>query len=211
MFPVFLRLERQQVVVVGGGPVGRRKAQTLLEVGAYVRVVALEPRPADRAELIAWVAEPYRPDHLTGATLAVAAATPEVNRRVAADARARGVWVNVADDPGASDFVLPATVRRGEFVLAVGTGGAAPALARRVRERLESEYDTVFGEWVGLLAALRPVVRDWIPDPARRRAAYEALSDWEWLGRLRRDGRAATEAAMRAAVERLAGGPGSVE
>jgi precorrin-2 dehydrogenase/sirohydrochlorin ferrochelatase len=206
MYPLFLDLTGRLVVVVGGGPVGRRKARSLRAAGARVRVVALEPCPEGWAADpgLDWRAEAYRPDHLDGAALAFAAATPELNRRVAADARARGVWVNRADDPSAGDFVVPASVRRGAFVVAVSTGGAAPALARRARQRLERDYDAAFGEWVGLLAGLRAAAREQVADPERRRGLFERVSGWDWLERLRRDGAAAVRAALAAELEAAA-------
>ncbi|MBY0513559.1 MAG: bifunctional precorrin-2 dehydrogenase/sirohydrochlorin ferrochelatase, partial [Gemmataceae bacterium] len=154
--------------------------------------------------------EPYRPEHLDGARLVFACATPEVNARVVADAKARGVWVNSSTDPAAGDVALPAVVRSGGLTVAVSTGGASPALARRVRERLEAQFDVAFSAWVALLAELRAEAMATIPDAAHRRALLDELSDWLWLDRLRTDGVAATRTAMRdvIAASRGPSGPG---
>lgn len=199
MFPIFLNLSGKLAVVVGCGAVGARKCAAL--VGAGARVRAIDPRaplgPVVGAE---HVCEPYRAGHLAGAALVCGCAPPEVNARVLADARAAGVWACSASDPAAGDFALPAVVRRGAFALAVGTGGAAPALARRVREKLEAEFDAAFGEWVRVLAEVRAEVLAREPDPARRRALLDGFADWHWLARVRADGPDAARAAMLAAL-----------
>jgi precorrin-2 dehydrogenase/sirohydrochlorin ferrochelatase len=197
MFPLFLDLTDRLVVIIGGGPVGQRKAGAALDAGAHVRLVCLEPRPTglDHHHLD-WLGEPYSPEHLDGATLVFAAATPEVNRRVVADARQRGVWVNTATEPECGDFILPSIMRRGDFVFAVSTGGAAPALARNVCERLAEQFDQAFSDWVALLREVRPVVMEHVADTGRRRELFERLAGWEWLERLRREGRDAVRSAM---------------
>jgi siroheme synthase-like protein len=205
MFPLIVNLTNRLCVVVGGGAVGRRKAASLLAAAARVRLVCLEPRPAEEmAPALEWLTQSYRADHLDGATLVFAAATPEVNRQVVADAHARKLWVNSATDPMAADFLVPATVRRDGFLLAVGTGGAAPALARTVCRRLEEEFDETFGRWVALLAEVRPVVLARVADPEQRRMLFERFCSWDWLDRLRREGADAVRAALLAEVQALA-------
>jgi len=209
MFPVFLNLKARRAVVIGGGAVGRRKAAALLRAGAVVRLVCLEPRPPDRpGPELEWLHEPYQAGHLDGAALVFAAASGAVNGQVARDARDRGLWVNVADDPEAGDFFVPAALRRGPLTLAVSTSGAAPALARDIRRRLGAEFDETFGEWVALLAEVRPVVLARVADAARRRALFERLCRPGWLARFRREGPDAVRSAILEAVETLAADAG---
>jgi precorrin-2 dehydrogenase/sirohydrochlorin ferrochelatase len=199
-----LNLSGRLVVVVGGGSVGLRKLSAVLASGAAVRLVEPGPVP-DLAPGVTHVAEPYRPEHLSGAALVLACAPSAVSARVVADCRARGVWVNAATAPGDGDFTLPAVVRCGEFTLAVGTGGAAPALARRIREKLEREFDGAFAEWVRVLAEVRGEVLATVTDADRRRALLDSFADWPWLARVRAEGADAVRAAMREQV-RAAGG-----
>ena len=119
-----------------------------------------------------------------------------------ADAKAAGIWVNAASDPEQGDFTLPAVVRRGGLTVAVGTGGASPGLARRIREKLEAEFDESFAAWVALLDEARAEVLVAVPDPARRRELLDGFADWAWLARLRAEGADAVRAAIRAAVGR---------
>jgi precorrin-2 dehydrogenase/sirohydrochlorin ferrochelatase len=206
MLPLFLNLAERLAVVIGGGSVGRRKARLLLESGARVRLVCPDSPPLEGlAPAVEWCNCAYRAEHLDGARLVFAAATEEVNRQVVADARARGLWVNSASDPQSGDFYVPAVVRQGDFVLAVGTSGAAPGLAAAVRRQLESQFDATFGQWVALLAEVRPLVLATLADPDRRRDLFDHLCHWDWLARLRREGvesvRAAILAAVRGAAE----------
>lgn len=187
LFPLFVDLAGKRVVVIGGGTVGRRKADAARAAGAVVCVV--DPvAPAD-------ISAEYLPDHLAAAHLVFACATPEVNARVVADATARGVWVNSATDGG--DVILPSVLTRGGLTIAVGTGGASPALARRIREKLDAEFDGAFAAWVALLAEFRPAILSTIPDPDRRRTLLDDLADWRWLAHIRAAGATATREAMR--------------
>src|SRR5262249_1134778 len=95
---------------------------------------------------------------------------------------------------------LASVVRSGELTLAISTGGAAPALARRIREKLEAEFDTAFADWVRILAEVRVVVLAEVADPARRRELLDGFTAWPWLARLRREGAGGVKVARLAAV-----------
>jgi precorrin-2 dehydrogenase/sirohydrochlorin ferrochelatase len=198
VIPVSWDVTGVSALVVGGGTVGLRKATTLANAGADVRTV--DPRPVPDHIRWPWACEPYRVGHLAGAKLVVAAAPPEVNERVVADAKAAGIWVCSTSDPASGSFTFPAVMCRGRFTLAVHTDGAAPAFARRVRDELIDRYDDAYGEFVELLGDLRAAVREAVPDPAERRRVYMELSSFAWLDRLRRDGPAATRAAIEAVI-----------
>jgi siroheme synthase-like protein len=142
-FPVLLDLRGRACVVIGGGMVAERRVASLLTAGAAVTVVSPRVTAALAADAAAGrlrhVARAFAPADLDGALLAFTATDDgRINAEVAREGRARGVWVNAADDPAHCDFLLPAVVRRGPLVVAVGTGGRSPALARAVREELEA-------------------------------------------------------------------------
>ena len=131
MYPLFLNLTGKLAVVIGAGAVGRRKTQALLNAGAKVRVICLETLEEDSHPHLTRIIEPYCALHLDGAVLVFAAANPALNRQIIADAKARGIWVNCADDSGDGDFYVPATLECGAMQIAVSTGGVAPSLASR--------------------------------------------------------------------------------
>jgi precorrin-2 dehydrogenase/sirohydrochlorin ferrochelatase len=206
MLPVFLDLNGRRVAVVGGGAVGRRKAAAARAAGASVRVIDPAPRPAELTDPgLEWVAEPYRPEHLDGAALVFAAATEGVNAAVVADAAARGIWVNSATRPEGGDFILPASLAVGGLTVAVGTGGAAPALARRVRDRLAGQLDPAYADWVAVLGRVRRVVLDAVADEPTRRQLLDRFADWPWLERIRSEGPDVVLSAMTEEVRRAAG------
>jgi siroheme synthase-like protein len=155
-----LDLEGRSCLVVGGGRVGVEKAGGLLECGASVTVVAPQADP-DLLELpVEWVRRAYRASDLDGRFLVVAATSNNsVNRRVFADAEARALLCNVVDVPELCSFILPAVHREGPIALAVSTGGASPALAQVLRERLAEQIRPEHAQLAERLRELRPWVK----------------------------------------------------
>jgi precorrin-2 dehydrogenase len=135
-YPVYLDLRGVLVLVVGAGPVAARKVAGLAVAGARVRVVASAVSPSLDRTLVDEVHErPFEPADLEGARLVVTATGDrDVDASVAAAATAAGLWVNAADQPADCSFILPAIARNGPLTVAVSTGGASPALARRLRD-----------------------------------------------------------------------------
>ncbi len=159
-YPMFAVLAAKDCLVVGGGGVGERKVADLLAAGAKVTVVspALTPELADRAARgeIRYLAEDFAPRHLEGMTLVLGATDdPRVNAEVSAAAQAAGIWVNIADAPELCTFIVPARVSRGDLTVAVSTGGASPALARKLREELEGRFGPEYGPYLDLLKKVR--------------------------------------------------------
>jgi precorrin-2 dehydrogenase/sirohydrochlorin ferrochelatase len=196
MLPIMLNLSGRLAVVVGAGPVGQRKVRALRAAAVRVRVVCLEPPPAGEDPDLEWHCESYVPAHLEGAALVFAAGPPPLNAEVVADAHARGLLVSSASAPEQGDFHLPAVVRRGDLVVAVGTGGAAPGLAAALCDWLEEELDEAFADWVALLGELRPVIQASVADAERRGELFSRLAAWNWLERLRSEGKQAVRREM---------------
>ena len=178
LFPIFLRLEGRDVLVVGGGPVAAGRVRLLLESGARVKVVAPEVVPEIRASGVEVALRPFRPADVAEAWLVVAAATPEVNRAVADAGEARNVFVNAVDDPASASAYTGGVVRRGGVLVAISTEGRAPALAGLLREAVSSLLPDDVGRWVEEAEALRFRQRaDGVPMAARRPQLLTALED----------------------------------
>ncbi|MDP3181783.1 MAG: bifunctional precorrin-2 dehydrogenase/sirohydrochlorin ferrochelatase [Desulfobaccales bacterium] len=159
-YPVFAIVADKSCLVVGGGAVGERKVHDLISAGARVTVVSrdLTPTLAKMAAQgkIRYLKEDFSDDHLAGMVLVIGATdAPQVNARVSAAAQAQGIWVNIVDAPEHCTFIVPAQVRRGDFLVAISTGGASPALARKLRLELEQHFGPEYGPYLALLQGVR--------------------------------------------------------
>lgn len=163
-YPVFLELRGRRCLLIGGDREIQRKAELLLECGAEVTVVSpqLTPRLAElvRDGSIDWEERSYQYGDLKGAFLAIASSDDHrVNRQVGHEAKVERVLLNVVDKPALCTFIAPAIVRRGEVVIAISTGGASPALARRLRESLEASEATRWADLAPVLSRARSELR----------------------------------------------------
>jgi uroporphyrin-III C-methyltransferase/precorrin-2 dehydrogenase/sirohydrochlorin ferrochelatase len=202
LYPLFADLAGRTVLVVGGGEVALRKIAALLAAGAAVRVGA----PALHPQLAQWAAQGrirhvpgfFHEDWLERVWLVIAATDDAgTNRQVAAAAGARRIWTNVVDDAALSSVHVPAVVDRAPVQIAISSGGTAPMLVRRLRERLEATLDHALGPLAALLGRYRRRIRARVRDAGARRALYQRALDGPMTAALRRGDGAAAERALR--------------
>jgi precorrin-2 dehydrogenase/sirohydrochlorin ferrochelatase len=199
-------------VIVGGGTVAERKAESLLEAGAAVTVIS----PACTEQLQQWVRlgritlvpQPYQTgmQELREAVLVFAATNQaEINAAVRLEAEGLGKLVTVADDSAGSSFIVPAVVRRGKLVLAVSTAGASPAVAKRVRQELEQAYGQEYEIYLELLQELRTLIQSQLESTAERQEMFRRMLEWELLAWIRSGG--FTASAKKELISRIEANP----
>ena len=163
LFPMFMKLEGRQCLVVGAGKVGEPKIGGLLETGARIRVIALDASPAvrewARSGKIELELRAFTNDDLLGAFLVVVAtASRTLNERIYHEAQRLGILCNVVDVPDLCDFFYPSIVRRGDLQIAVSTAGKSPSLAQKIRQQLEKQFGPAYAAWVAELGETRKLI-----------------------------------------------------
>ena len=159
-YPVHLDIKNRDCLVVGGGAVGTRKVNTLLECDARVTVVGPNPSPqlaklaSDGA--ITLKQRAYRAADLDGRFLVIGATDDEnLNQQISNDAAQSSTLCNIADRPEVCNFILPSIVRRGDLVITISTSGKSPALAKQLRQKLETQFGQEYAELLLLMGAIR--------------------------------------------------------
>lgn len=202
-YPLFLELGGHRTVVIGVTAVREGKVEGLLAGGSGEVLVVAEGPPA-RLEALETL-DPrvtvhrrrWRPSDLDGAFVCVASSDDPAERdAIAREARARGVLVNVMDDVPNCDWAAPAIVRRGELAIAISTGGASPALAKRLSERLAEAFGEEWSEVVAVLREVRVETLPLLPDVGVRATRWSDALDLDEARELVRDGRANELAAL---------------
>jgi uroporphyrin-III C-methyltransferase/precorrin-2 dehydrogenase/sirohydrochlorin ferrochelatase len=214
LFPVFVKLEGRQVLLVGAGPVGESKVAGLLASGAAVTVVA----PRATASITKWAAEgklqwlarEFQADDLDGMALVIAAVPAEVAGKIYDAARARGILCNSVDDPEHCDFYYGAIVNRGDLQIAISTNGQSPALAQRLRQELEHQFGHEYAEWIAHLGDVRQEMFANEMDPEARRERLHQIASAKAFQEFT-EGKTPPEAASKGRVYLVGAGPGDPE
>lgn len=189
-YPIFIDIEDRPVVIIGGGEVCARKAETMMRYGARVRIIS--PRFTDEIE--AWAAagklsierREYQSADIDGANLVIASTDDTaVNERIAADSRARRIPVNVVDVTPLCEFIVPAIIEKGSVQIAVSTGGKSPALARTLKEDLQRQIGPEYTEVNDILGTLRDGAKATLPTDVDRKRFFDGIMASGILGMLR--------------------------
>src|ERR1700676_1935564 len=181
--PVFLDLQTGSVLLIGAGDLSRAKLRLLAAAGARVRWYATDGHhdlsglaAADAARIDLAQGDPLVAD-LSGIIAVLCAGAGEIGPAMSARAKAAGLPVNVMDDLAHSTFIFPAIVDRGDVVVAVGTGGASPVVARRVRELIEAVLPARIGDLASFIGRWRKSIHDRLPEFPLRRRFWERIVD----------------------------------
>jgi len=179
-YPIFLDVEDRNVLIIGGGNVCARKAETMLRYGARVTIVS----PDFTDEIERWARDgaltikrkAYDERDLDGASIVIASTDDQrVNEQIAADCRARKIPVNVVDVTPLCEFIVPAIVESGSIQIAISTGGKSPAVARTLKEDLQRMVGTEYAEVNDLLGSLRDSAKRVLPTDTDRKHFFDGI------------------------------------
>ena len=185
-YPIHLDIKDRNCLVVGGGAVGTRKVNTLLECGARVSVVGPDPTPqlcrlASEGS-ITLKKRAYRSDDLGGMFLVIGATDDEaLNRRISEDAEQSQILCNIADRPEVCNFILPSIIRRGDLVITISTSGKSPALAKHLRQELETQFGREYADFLILMGAIRQKLLSQAHEPEAHKALFNQLIESDLL------------------------------
>lgn len=176
-YPVFLNLENKPVLLIGAGEVALRKAKSLLKVGAKLFVYSKEFSPVfkkffGQKKFVVQIRKLPK-NFRTYALIICATSDRQLNQSVYERAAKDNIWVNVVDDPKHSTFIVPSSLERGGFQVAVSTGGASPVLAKLIRKRLSSQFGPEYSRLVKWLKSEREKVKLMINDQKKRHDYFQ--------------------------------------
>ena len=205
-YPIYLNLQHQRCVVIGGGSIAEGKVHGLVQAEAVVTLIAptitkgLQALVATKS--VSYFAREYQPGDLAGAFLAIGATDDHIiNEQAWQEAQECHILVNIVDDTPHCNFIAPSILRRGDLSIAISTSGKAPALAVRLREELERTVGQEYADFLQLAGALREPLAARHTDFAQRKAIWYQLVDADILTLLRQG----DEAAARQRIAEITG------
>lgn len=189
-YPVNLDIKDKHCLVVGGGAVASRKAETLVECGGIVTIVSPEftQKLIDMSQhpAVTLIQRPYRTRDMDGKFLVIGATDDQhLNRKINADAEARNMLCNIADVPDICNFILPSIIRRGDLCIAISTSGKSPAFAKRLRKELEKTFGDEYALFLLLMGEIRKKLLAAEHAPEAHKPIFERLIDHDLVAMIR--------------------------
>jgi precorrin-2 dehydrogenase/sirohydrochlorin ferrochelatase len=179
-YPIHLDIRGRCCLVVGGGSVGTRKTETLLDCGA--RVTVISPQASARLQELAHAGSislknrGYRTTDLEGIFLVIGATDDEtLNQQISHDADSRNTLCNIADRPDVCNFILPSIVHRGDLVITISTSGKSPALSKHLRKSLEDQFGEEYDQFLQLMGSIRKILLRQSPEPEAHKQLFNQL------------------------------------
>lgn len=190
-YTICLNVKGKKCVVVGGGEVARRKAATLSDSGA--RVIVISPMLDSVLEYMAfqkeveWKQSRFDPALITDDVFVAIAATDnrDVNHQIAEICKGKRILCNVVDESDEGSFIVPSMIERGPLTIAISTSGISPTLAAAIRQELEMAYGEEYGQFLELMASLRPVILEQFRNPMVRQKVFDRMVSSRALSLLR--------------------------
>lgn len=210
-YPIYLNLKNRSCVVVGGGEVAERKVKSLVACGAKVLVISpklnQELQELYQKGVIRCRGGEFSIRDLSEVFLVIGATdNRQTNSEIAEQARKKGILANIVDSPEECDFIVPATVARGDLIIGISTGGKSPALARKIREELEERYGEEYAEFLALIGELREVLKKKIDDQQQREMAFQSLIESDIIQLIRIGQKERARKRAREIIEKSCGG-----
>jgi precorrin-2 dehydrogenase / sirohydrochlorin ferrochelatase len=202
-YPIFLDLSGKKCLVIGEGHEIAGKVRSLVDAAAKVTYV--NPRAAPAIEALAaagrisWACRGFEPPDLDGCFLAIA--DGKENAEIFRLAEERQVLMNAVDDPEHCRFSFGSVHRQGDLTISISTNGVAPALAVRLRERLEREIGPEYAELLQMLKEVRGEIGERLADFNARRALWYRIVDSDILDKLREGRRDEASRALRQMID----------
>ncbi|MDY7034080.1 MAG: bifunctional precorrin-2 dehydrogenase/sirohydrochlorin ferrochelatase [Thermodesulfobacteriota bacterium] len=185
-YPIYLDINGKRCIVLGGGRIAERKVKSLLKCGADVTVISPDLAPPLNTLLskgrIRHIQRDYQEGDLEGAFLVIGATNDSLaHEKASQEAQKCGILINIVDTPDRCNFIVPSVVERDDLVIAISTNGKSPALARRIREELESVYGREYGVFLALLGAVREKLLKTSNDSERNKRLFYEIIDSEMI------------------------------
>jgi len=181
-YPINLDINNKNCLVVGGGNVGLRKVNTLLECGAVVKLVSLQLnedlKQLESENIITVFNRNYISSDLDDIFLVICATDDEeLNTRIANEANSRNILCNIVDRPLLCNFILPAIIQRGDLVISISTSGASPGFSKKLKEKLEKEFGDEYRIFLKIMREIRKKVLNQQKDHNENKKIFEKLID----------------------------------